>query len=92
MFDGASRTDCIATAAEYHAVVWFFHDGNFLAVFLFKFECSQRAVFYAFSAADAFIITYSRMPGDFASRDAMPVFFSYFGDLLVGLCNMRSYS
>ena len=77
VFDGSDGAYLIATLAEYNAVIRVFHDCSFFAFFLFKFESAVVAVFYAFSAGNAFLIVYYWVPGDFVSRDSIPGFFNH---------------
>jgi len=81
VFDGASRAYSIAAGAEYDAIVWFLHGRSFLAVFLFKFECSKFAVFHAFSAAETSFIVYRWKPRNFASGNPVPSLLGHFEDL-----------
>lgn len=78
MFDGLCRADSVATRAKYDAMGWVFDYGSHVSFFLFKLECSQLAVIYAFSAAEAFIVVYHRVPWDLVSGDSVPSFFGQF--------------
>ena len=88
MFDGVGRTYFVATCAEYYAIVSVFDDWPLFALILFKFVCAEFAVFYAFSAADAFFIVYCGVPGYFESGNSVPKFLRHLfcSLLLVHIC------
>jgi hypothetical protein len=88
VFDGTNGAYFVAACAEHDAIIWVFHNWSFLAVFLFKFECSKGAVFDAFSAAYAFFIVYGGVPRYFASGNSVPSFFWHFHEPLFVICSV----
>jgi len=88
-FDGACRALFFAARAEHYTIVRIFYDRLLFSLVLFKLEHAERAILYAFSAADAFFIVDCWTPRYLASRNTSVCFLIHFlSPLFDGLAHL----